>query len=82
MARSLYLIWRDVRGPEWTRRARVYEPGSTERTWRVELIDPTHRVNVYVPDVGTARDVVATFESGVRAIDVRDHYESKEAPDA
>lgn len=60
------MTWRDVRGPGWTRRARIYRaPLGTD--WKVVLTDPTHEVRLYVPDCEQAKEIMRRFEAGESA---------------
>jgi hypothetical protein len=71
------MTWRDKRGPGWSKRARIYcAPEGSLMEWRVELIDTTHQVNVFVPGKEQALQVVKSFEDGLGAVTARDQYEA------
>jgi hypothetical protein len=70
--RALYLTWTD-RKP-FTRRARVYQ-AYEDMFWRVELTDPQHKVNVYVPGLEAAKALVKKFEAGESAWSLFNGYD-------
>ena len=69
--RSLRLTWKDVRGPDWTKRARVYE-GRLD--CRINVEDDRFSVNLYVGTFEKAEEIVDKFEAGASVKDLMEEY--------
>lgn len=71
--RRLHTTWKDTRGPNWTRRGRIYEaPKGVD--WRVNIEDTHRGIDLFVPNEDEAFILLTKFEAGATVVELREEY--------